>query len=210
MSDVQLSSAAMAQALEIDTRQLIADTAERLFRQIGYNKTTVSDIAKVLRMSPANVYRFFDSKKAIVETVAARLMGEVEAAAIAIAQRPGPAADRLRELVATNNRMSTERFVGDEKLHEMVFMATAENWDCCVKHVTRINEITGMIVADGVAAGEFVVDDVTEATLCAVTAVIRFYNPVLIVQCAGFPGPTLPQMTEFVLAGLGHRGIARA
>ena len=39
--------------------------AERLFREIGYQKTTVADIAKELRMSPANVYRFFDSKKAI-------------------------------------------------------------------------------------------------------------------------------------------------
>ena len=44
--------------------------AERLFREIGYQKTTVADIAKVLRMSPANVYRFFDSKKAIHEGVA--------------------------------------------------------------------------------------------------------------------------------------------
>jgi len=35
-----------------------------LFREIGYQKTTVADIAKVLRMSPANVYiAFFDSKK---------------------------------------------------------------------------------------------------------------------------------------------------
>ena len=44
--------------------------AERLFREIGYQKTTVADIAKVLKMSPANVYRFFDSKKAIHQGVA--------------------------------------------------------------------------------------------------------------------------------------------
>ena len=55
--------------------------AERLFREIGYQKTTVADIAKMLRMSPANVYRFFDSKKAIHEGVACGLMGEVEDAA---------------------------------------------------------------------------------------------------------------------------------
>ena len=46
--------------------------AERLFREIGYQKTTVADIAKVLRMSPANVYRFFNSKKAIHQAVARR------------------------------------------------------------------------------------------------------------------------------------------
>ncbi|WP_145963865.1 helix-turn-helix domain-containing protein, partial [Bradyrhizobium algeriense] len=63
------ADAALASA-EPDTRGRIVATAERLFRQIGYQKTTVADIAKALRMSPANVYRFFDSKKAINEVVA--------------------------------------------------------------------------------------------------------------------------------------------
>src|SRR6478672_10671879 len=56
--------------VETDTREKILVVAERLFRQIGYQKTTVADIAKELRMSPANVYRFFDSKKSIHEGVA--------------------------------------------------------------------------------------------------------------------------------------------
>ena len=50
---------------ETSTRDRIVETAERFFREIGYQKTTVADIAKALRMSPANVYRFFESKKAI-------------------------------------------------------------------------------------------------------------------------------------------------
>ena len=70
--------------IEPDTRERILVVAERLFREIGYQKTTVADIAKVLRMSPANVYRFFDSKKSIHEGVARVLMGEVEEAAQAI------------------------------------------------------------------------------------------------------------------------------
>ena len=73
--------------IEPDTRERILVVAERLFREIGYQKTTVADIAKVLRMSPANVYRFFDSKKAIHQGVARTLMGGVEDAAHAIAAR---------------------------------------------------------------------------------------------------------------------------
>ena len=71
----------ISEHVEPDTRERILVVAERLFRQIGYQKTTVADIAKELRMSPANVYRFFDSKKAIHEGVARSLMGEVEEAA---------------------------------------------------------------------------------------------------------------------------------
>ena len=81
-----------AEHIEPDTRERILVVAERLFRQIGYQKTTVADIAKELRMSPANVYRFFDSKKAIHEGVARGLMGEVEDAAQRIARKPGAGA----------------------------------------------------------------------------------------------------------------------
>ena len=70
--------------IETDVRERILVTAERLFREIGYQKTTVADIAKTLRMSPANVYRFFDSKKAINAGVARRLMGQVEQASQAV------------------------------------------------------------------------------------------------------------------------------
>src|SRR5882672_10466165 len=110
----------VSENIETDTRERILVVAERLFRQIGYQKTTVADIAKELRMSPANVYRFFDSKKSIHEGVARALMGEVEVEAQAVAAKPGPAAVRLRELMKTIHRMNSERYVGDSKLHEMV------------------------------------------------------------------------------------------
>src|SRR6201747_3260101 len=102
----------VADNIEAGTRERILVVAERLFREIGYQKTTVADIAKVLRMSPANVYRFFDSKKAIHEGVARSLMGEVEVEAQRIARSPGPAPGRLREMMKTIHRMNTERYVG--------------------------------------------------------------------------------------------------
>src|SRR5580692_2341952 len=122
----------VSEHVEPDTRERILVVAERLFRQIGYQKTTVADIAKELRMSPANVYRFFESKKAIHESVARSLMGEVEEVAKAIVTKPGPAATRLRELLTTIHRMNSERYVGDSKLHEMVEIAMEESWEVCV------------------------------------------------------------------------------
>src|SRR5580704_2019913 len=98
--------------VETDTRERILVVAERLFRQLGYQKTTVADIAKELRMSPANVYRFFDSKKSIHEGVARILMGEVEEAAAAILKKPGPASSRLRDMIKTIHHMNAERYVG--------------------------------------------------------------------------------------------------
>src|ERR1700685_2580316 len=198
----------ITETMEPDTRERILVVAERLFRQIGYQKTTVGDIAKALHMSPANVYRFFDSKKAIHEGVARGLMGEVEDAANAIVAKPGPAASKLRELMTTIHRMNSERYVGDSKLHEMVEIAMEESWEVCVAHMHRLTEFIAMVIADGTASGEFEAADVPLAAIWPCPAMMRFFHPQMIAQGINKPGPTLDQMVDFILAGLSARGEA--
>ena len=195
----------ISEHIESDTRERILVVAERLFRQIGYQKTTVADIAKELRMSPANVYRFFDSKKAIHEGVARTLMGEVEDVTAAIANRSGPAATRLRELMTTINRMNSERYIGDSKLHEMVEIAMEESWEVCVAHMQTITESIAGVIAQGVASGEFEAPDVPLAAMCVCTGMMRFFHPQMIAQCANKPGPSLDEMIDFVIGGLAAR-----
>jgi AcrR family transcriptional regulator len=194
-----------AEHVEPDTRERILVVAERLFRQIGYQKTTVADIAKELRMSPANVYRFFDSKKAIHEGVARTLMGEVEIEARRIASEPGPAKPRLRELLKTINRMNTERYVGDSKLHEMVEIAMEEDWDVCATHIECVTGIIGQVLADGVASGEFETPDLPLAALCTCTGMIRFFHPQMIAQAVNKPTASIDQMVDFLLRALEPR-----
>ena len=198
--------AMISEHVETDTRERILVVAERLFRQIGYQKTTVADIAKELRMSPANVYRYFDSKKAIHEGVARVLMGGVEEAALAIMRKPGPAVARLRELLVTIHSMNCERYVGDSKLHEMVEIAMQESWDVCVAHMERITGTIAEVIASGAASGEFEAPDVPLAAMCACTAMMRFFHPQMIAQAINKPGPSLDQMVDFILAGLSSRG----
>jgi len=195
----------ISEQVEPDTRERILVVAERLFRQIGYQKTTVADIAKELRMSPANVYRFFDSKKAIHEGVCRALMGEVEAEAQRIAAIPGPASVRLRELVKTIHRMNSERYVGDSKLHEMVEIAMQESWEVCLAHMELITKIIGSVIAQGAESGEFEVTDLPLAAMCTCTAMIRFFHPQMIAQSVNKPGPSIDEMIDFVLAGLTTR-----
>ena len=196
----------IAEHTEIDTRERILEVAERLFRQLGYQKTTVGDIAKELHMSPANVYRFFDSKKAIHEGVACALMGEVEVAARAILAKPGPATARLRELIKTIHRMNSERYVGDSKLHEMVEIAMEESWEVCVAHIRSITETIGGLIAQGAASGEFEVADVPLAAMCTCHAMVGYFHPQMIAQAMDKPHPSIDQMIDFVLAALAARG----
>jgi AcrR family transcriptional regulator len=198
----------VSEHVEQDTRERILVVAERLFREIGYQKTTVADIAKELHMSPANVYRFFDSKKAIHQGVARALMAEVEAAAQDITEKPGPAAERLRELLATIHHMNTERYVGDAKMHEMVAIAMEESWEVCEAHMMLITEMIGRVIGQGMASGEFRSADLPLTAMCSTTAMMRFLHPQMIAQCERKPGPTIDQMIDFVLAALGSNKAA--
>jgi AcrR family transcriptional regulator len=192
----------VAEQVETDTRERILVTAERLFREIGYQKTTVADIAKALNMSPANVYRFFDSKKSINAGVARRLMGQVERQSQAIAAGKDKAAVKLRDLVTTIHRMNAERYVADLKMHDMVAVAMEEDWEGCKAHIDCLTASIAAVIADGVASGEFKVPDVELAAICTCTSMVRFFHPQLIAQCADKPEPTIDQMVNFVIAGL--------
>jgi len=192
----------IATAKEKDQRCRIIETAERLFRQLGFQKTTVSDIARELRMSPANVYRFFGTKSEINEAVARQLMGEVEAAAEKIAAGSGTAAERLRQVIKNNEVMNSERYIGDRKLHDMVDVALTEQWPIVDAHIKTMGGIVGRIIAEGIKGGEFAPGDPEVLAGLVQTACIRYCHPRLMVECADDPEPTSDRMIDFCLAAL--------
>ncbi len=53
-------------------RQQIIDTAIRLFRKQGYEKTRVDDIVKILEISQPTFFRYFPSKDAVLRDVGQR------------------------------------------------------------------------------------------------------------------------------------------
>jgi AcrR family transcriptional regulator len=187
---------------EKDQRRQIVETAERLFRQVGFQKTTVADIARELRMSPANVYRFFGAKSEINAAVARQLMSEVEAAAEKIAAGPGSASERLRALIKSTEAMNCERYIGERKLHDMVEVALNEQWPIVHDHIQRIVSCSGRVIADGMATGEFTPGDPALVTKLVHTACMRFCHPRLMVECADDLVPSIDQMVDFCLAAL--------
>jgi AcrR family transcriptional regulator len=189
-------------AKEKDQRGKIIETAERLFRQIGFQKTTVADIARELRMSPANVYRFFASKSEINAEVARLLMDEVEAVAEQIAAGSGSASERMRALIKTTEAMNSERYIDERKLHDMVEVALNEQWPIVEEHICKVGSSLGHIIADGMASGEFASGDPVLATKLVQTACMRFCHPRLMVECADKTEPTIDQMVDFCLAAL--------
>src|ERR1700741_2893475 len=121
-----------------DTRARIMETAEALFRRMGYAKTAVADIAAELRMSPANVYRFFPSKTAIVQAICQRCLNELDEQAWTIPRSKASAHDRLERLQLEILAYHKENLLEEQKVHDMVLVAMEENWDAIMAHKERI------------------------------------------------------------------------
>jgi AcrR family transcriptional regulator len=153
-------------------------------------------------MSPANVYRFFPSKADIRDAVGRQLMSEVEAATRAIAERPGPAAPRLRELLITLNTMNRQRYLSDQKMHEMVAAALDESWGMVLEHIGAMEAIITKVVSDGMTSGEFAPGDPTAIARCVKSAVVSFCHPRLLEECAAVPGPSIEEMVEFCIRAI--------
>lgn len=165
-----------------DTRARIMDTAEALFRQLGYAKTAVADIAAELGMSPANIYRFFSSKNAIVEAICRRCLGELDENAWAVARSRTPAAARLERLVLEILRYHLENFTTEKRVHDIVLIAIEDNWEAIQAHKEVIRNVIELILRDGVDAGEFVPMDAHETSKLMMRSLIGFMHPLVIAQ----------------------------
>src|SRR5437660_12104313 len=97
-------------------REQIVEAAEEHFSRYGYEKTTVSDLAKAIGFSKAYIYKFFDSKQAIGEVICTDCLNAIlEAINEAMADAP-TASERFRRMFKAAVEASVHLFFNDRKL----------------------------------------------------------------------------------------------
>src|SRR3954449_3731513 len=166
-----------------DTRERIMETAEALFRRLGFAKTTVADIAGELRMSPANIYRFFESKTAIVEAICRRCLSEVEEKAWVAARSKAPASQRMERLILEILAYHKENLVTEHRVNELVVAAIEHSWETIRNHKDALRNVTELILRDGIEAGEFEPLDPRRTAELFMRAMVVFTNPMFLGTC---------------------------
>jgi AcrR family transcriptional regulator len=165
-----------------DTRARIMDAAEALFRRLGFAKTAVADIAADLKMSPANVYRFFPSKNAIIEAICQRCLGELEERAWAVARSRGTAAERLERLVLEILAYHKENLLTEQRVNDMVLAAIELSWGAIRAHKEHMRMVFEAILREGIEGGEFEPVDPRETSRLLMLSLVVFCHPVLLAQ----------------------------
>jgi len=166
-----------------DTRARIMAAAEVLFRRLGFAKTAVADIAAELGMSPANVYRFFPSKNAIVEAICQRCLAEVEGRAWEVAHAKEPAGARIERLILEILRFHQENHFTEPRVKDLVVAAIELSWDAIKAHKEVMRAAVEAILRDGIAAGEFEPVEPRETARLILCSLVGFTHPMIVGEC---------------------------
>jgi len=188
------------------TRERIVQAAIRLYREIGYRKTTVADVARDAAMSPANLYRFYPSRRALEEAVVTELLEEVSAAAASAARSGRSGLERLNAAFGAISRMNEHRLANDIRLHELVVAAGQANWLASLSHADRLRGVVRSIIAAGQVNGEFRGGSPMALACCLLDAMDAYLNPSRVKATA--LRPAFDEMMRFCAGALGNAAFA--
>jgi AcrR family transcriptional regulator len=142
----------------------------------------VADIAGELKMSPANVYRFFPSKNAIIEAICQRCLSELEDRAWAVARSRGSAAERLERLVLEILAYHRENHLTEQRVNDMVLAAIELSWGAIRAHKEHMRMVFEAVLREGIERGEFERVDARETSRLMMISLVNFCHPVLVAQ----------------------------
>jgi AcrR family transcriptional regulator len=184
---------------------------ERLLRVCGHRKVTVADIADACGFSAANVYRYFPSRRAILDALASHYLRETERAALARAIYGSYSArDRLSGFLTGLNTALTIFADREPRVSELLADAAAERWSCYTHHDARLVRHITKILAAASASGEFRLEGEAEQEARRVkAAACALVEPDVVLSCRDrYDASTREAVSRLIAAALSNQSVS--
>jgi len=186
-----------------DVRDQIVVAATEHFSRYGYEKTTVSDLAKAVGFSKAYIYKFFESKQAIGEMICANCLRQIETEVRAAVQEADRPPEKLRRMFKAIVEASLRLLFQDRKLYEIAASAASERWQAALAYEERIQALLREILQEGRQTGDFERKTPLDETAAAIYLVMRPYlNPLLLQHSFDFTDEAPARLSGLVLRSL--------
>ena len=203
MSEIESSIPLSRGPVDHNVRDQIVEAAEAHFSHYGYDKTTVSDLAKAIGFSKAYIYKFFDSKQAIGEAICSRTLSAIVAAveeAVAGATTP---TEKFRRMFKTLVATGVSLFFNERKLYDIAAHSAGERWPSARAYGERIRQILTEVIREGRESGEFERKTPLDETVQAIFLVmLPFANPLLLQHNLDLVEDAPAQLSNLVLRSL--------
>lgn len=174
-----------------DTRAEILAVAERLFGERGIAGCSIAHVAQALSMSPANIFKHFHSKVALIDAICQRKI-DVMVGQIQTFDVKAPAPERLQ--IAAERLMMTHIASLDDTPYilEMIFVLSEHDSPCGALYKEMIDDLFHAIIQHGRAEGIYHCSESRDVSRTVAAAFAAVLHPVflarqdpdeLIVQC---------------------------
>ena len=177
--------------------------AEEHFRRYGYEKTTVSDLAKAIGFSKAYIYKFFDSKQAIGEAICSKTLSSIIVEVEEALAGASTSTEKFRRLFKTLTAASVSLFFTDRKLYDLSASSAGEGWPSARAYAERIRQILTDVIREGRENGEFErktpLDETVHATFLVM---VPYANPLLLQYNLDVVEDAPAQLSNLVLRSL--------
>lgn len=186
-----------------EVRAQIVEAATEYFSRYGYEKTTVSDLAKEIGFSKAYIYKFFDSKQAIGEVICANRLAVMIAAVNENVDDAHSATEKFRRMFKTLVASGSELFFQDRKLYDIAAVAAASPWPSVKRYEELIRQLIADILRLGRETGEFERKTPMDEAVNAIFLVMKpYFNPLLLQYNLDAADEATVQLASLVLRSL--------
>jgi AcrR family transcriptional regulator len=136
-------------------RALLLETVEQLIRKRGAADIAMNELATAAGMSPSNLYRFFDSKEALMEAIAEKWFAEKMAIMEEVTAAEIPIRDKLFAFFARRYQVLKGRFEDEPELFQSYCELGNQYFEVVRGYVDLGDHYLSVIVAEAMEAGHF-------------------------------------------------------
>jgi len=163
-----------------DTAMRIMLAAADAFSERGFHATTTRDIASRAGLSPAGVYVHFASKEVLLFELSRRGHARARDLLVAAADRAATPTEALRAIIGGFSRWHAEHYELGRIVQFEFRHLSPEHREAVLGLRKEIDSVVAGVLREGVATGEFEVDDVSVTALALLSMAIdvaRWYAP---------------------------------
>lgn len=160
-----------------EVREQILEAAMERFKQFGYGKTTMAEIAADCNMSAANLYRYFESKNEIAANLCRQCMQEC-VCQVQNSCAESTASQALEGFILETFRFKYQQWTEMPRISEIVHTIMEGHHELIEEYKRNKKQVLMEILQRGVDSGEFRIDDLQRTAESILMATIVFDVPI--------------------------------
>lgn len=183
--------------MEKDFKELVINNAKKIFIKYGYNKTTMSDIAKECHKSKGLIYHHYSSKEEIFRIIVIREFDKI----ISIITNNISKEDDCRKQLTSFIEVCWGYFVNETKLYYRVITELNEYFhhieDIIKGFIIQLVTLLGNILQNGIKQGIYEIKNIKSYTVTLLNLILASNN-MFVQSDITLKTEMQPSITDFV------------